>query len=414
MEFGADDKPGSRSGYRSSRSLGLLQAECLRDSLGSILAVNESEVTPGRRQVCVPHPLHDLPRVGVSNHGAAEGVAEVVETEVLAQVCRPESGAVTLLQGLVADVLAACRTKDKIVVGGEVIALAESRQTFGDLLGHRHGSLGPALRRRRLTLGPVLADVDCAAGEIHVAPAQRQQLAHSQTGEGRRMEDRCVLIRLRRPDECQDLFGAQHVDLRRATNSRALNEIGGVAGQAIDLHRPLEDRAEADEVLLPRPVGAAVAADPEVDVLGRDRLDLAFAELADEDAGHVAVVAESGRLAVADVLAVGKPLVGGVSEGLAGLDQPRQGAVARLAQQLVQVRLGLAFREVAVGWRGLLGPGQPEPLLLLPAVRQPELGVPDNPTLPLALEDMAGDRVGRWLSHRSRILARFGTNSGPI
>ncbi len=65
---------------------------------------------------------------------------------------------------------------------------------FGDLLGHRDGAFGAALGRRRLAVGPVLADVDRAAAEVDVAPAQRQQLAHPQASEGGRVEDRGVLF----------------------------------------------------------------------------------------------------------------------------------------------------------------------------------------------------------------------------
>lgn len=116
-----------------------------------------------------------------------------------------------------------------------------------------------------------------AASEVHVTPAKREQLPHSQSGERSRVKDRRVWVGVRSPDKRQDLPRPLHVDLGRPPNSGTLDKIGGIAGQAVDLHRPLEDRAEADEVLLPRPVGAAVTADPEVDVLGRDRLDLALA-----------------------------------------------------------------------------------------------------------------------------------------
>lgn len=155
-----------------------------------------------------------------------------------------------------------------------------------------------------------------------------------------------------------------------------------------------------------------------VDVLGRDRLDLAFAELAVENADHVAVVAHRGRLAVADVLAVGEPLGRRVREGLAGFDHAGKRAIAHLAEQLVQMRLRLAFREVAVGRRGLLGPRWPEPPFLLAPIRQPVLRVPDRTALPLTLEDVTGDRAGRWLSHRSpnssAFRDQFGTNFATL
>lgn len=68
----------------------------------------------------------------MADHGAAEGVAQVVEAEVLTQVHFSQRRAVALLQGPVADVLAARRAEDEIVLGGEVVTLAETRQPFGD------------------------------------------------------------------------------------------------------------------------------------------------------------------------------------------------------------------------------------------------------------------------------------------
>jgi len=45
------------------------------------------------------------------------------------------------------------------------------------------------------------------AGEVHVAPAQRDELAAPQAGEGRGQVDRAILWRGRGADEGQYLFG---------------------------------------------------------------------------------------------------------------------------------------------------------------------------------------------------------------
>jgi len=216
-----------------------------------------------------------------------------------------------------------------------------------------------------------------------------------------------VTALLGRPDERQDLLGAQHVDLRRAAHPRSLDDISRVARQPVDLHRPLEDRAEADEVLLTGPIGAAVAAHPELDVLRGDRLDLAIAKLADEDADHVAVVAHRRGLAVADVLAVGEPLLRGVAEGLAGLHHPRERPLASLGQQLVQMGRRLRLGEVTIGRRGLLRPGWTEPLLLLPTIWQPVLRVPDAAAFSLALKDVSRDWARLRRAHLPPIVACF-------
>lgn len=395
------------SASRRRNRLWLLEAECLRDPLGGVLSVHEGQITARRGQIGVAHPLHHLARVRVADHGAAEGVTQIVEAEILPHARRPQSGAVALLQGLVADVLAAWRTEDEIFVRREVFALTEAGEPLRYLLGHRHCALRPALRRRRLALGPVFTDVDRATSEVDVPPAQREQLPHPQSGERGRVEDRRVLLGLRRPDQGQHLLRAQHVDLRGAAHPRALDHVGGVAGQAVNLHRSLEDRAKADEILLAGPVRAAIAADPELDLFRRDRLDLPIPELAVENADHVAVVAQGRRLAVAHLLAVVQPLLSGIAEGPPRPHHAGQRSLPRLRQQLVQMRLRRRFREVALGRRGLLRPGPSDPFLHLPPVWQAVFRVPDTAALSLAQRDVPGDRLWPWLAHRPTILARF-------
>jgi hypothetical protein len=64
------------SGLRN-RGRRLLEPERFGNSLRRVLAIDEGEVAPSRRQVGMAHPLHDLAGVGVADHGAAEGVAEI-------------------------------------------------------------------------------------------------------------------------------------------------------------------------------------------------------------------------------------------------------------------------------------------------------------------------------------------------
>src|SRR3954453_11011756 len=87
----------ARSGCRRQRDFRLLEAERFRDSVGGVATVDEGEIAPRRRQVGMAHPLHDLTRIGVANDRAAEGVAEVVESEVLAEVRSSQGGAVAVL-----------------------------------------------------------------------------------------------------------------------------------------------------------------------------------------------------------------------------------------------------------------------------------------------------------------------------
>src|SRR5258708_21853987 len=93
--LGASDCTSSRSGR-----LSLLETERFGDSLGGVLAVDEREIAPRRRQISVAHPLHHLMGVGVADHSAAEGMAEVVEAEILCQSSFLSCGAVRGLQRL--------------------------------------------------------------------------------------------------------------------------------------------------------------------------------------------------------------------------------------------------------------------------------------------------------------------------
>src|SRR5215212_7958377 len=118
--MGLAETDSAGSGCRRQGGVRLLEAEGFRDSISGVPTVDEGEVAPRRRQVGVAHPLHDLARVGVANDRAAEGVAQVVEPEVLAEVRYSQGGAVAVLQRLVSEVLAPVGAEDEIGVSGEV------------------------------------------------------------------------------------------------------------------------------------------------------------------------------------------------------------------------------------------------------------------------------------------------------
>src|SRR5215211_7599056 len=123
----------------------------------------------------MPHPLHDLPRIGGADRVAAEGVAEVVEAQVT-KASLLERGLVAVAELVPGEMAAFDSAEDEIVVGSELVALAEGGESFRDLLGHRDSALLAALRRIDSAIGEALADVDRAIGEVHVPPAQGEQL----------------------------------------------------------------------------------------------------------------------------------------------------------------------------------------------------------------------------------------------
>ena len=74
----------------------------------------------------------------------------------------------------------------------------------------------PDLRRRQCAVGVAGRHADVLTREVDLAPAESDQLALPQAGEGRGEEERGVLLVLGGTDERQDLLGREDVDPARA------------------------------------------------------------------------------------------------------------------------------------------------------------------------------------------------------
>jgi hypothetical protein len=77
---------------------------------------------------------------------------------------------------------------------------------LGDLVDHRDDADLARLGRDELAVGEVGAHADGLAGEVDVAPAQREELAAAQSGEGGGEEDGGVLVVAGGADERVDLL----------------------------------------------------------------------------------------------------------------------------------------------------------------------------------------------------------------
>ena len=75
--------------------------------------------------------------------------------------------------------------RTRIVGSREVLASLELRQHRGDGVDHRNRAARPVLGRVELAVRVTGAHLDRAELEVDVAPAQREELTHAQSGEGR-------------------------------------------------------------------------------------------------------------------------------------------------------------------------------------------------------------------------------------
>jgi len=73
-------------------------------------------------------------------------------------------------------------------MGDPIDAAAELRQRSGDIRRQRHRSNLAGLRGRQMAGVVAGANTNRAAGEVDVAPSQREQFAHSRARERRRQE----------------------------------------------------------------------------------------------------------------------------------------------------------------------------------------------------------------------------------
>ena len=172
------------------------------------------------------------------------------------------------------------------------------------------------------------------------------------------------------------------------------------ARQRIDRHVPddlgsPEDAVQLDQQLVLAAIGQTLQRPtPDLDLLGRDRLELSVAECRQQvRPQRRLVVDQRRRLALAVLSDEAQPLLGGLGELDAAPDHAGQRAASSRVQDVFQPSLGLAPREVAGGRPTAFRPGRADLLLDLPPVRQPVLRVPDRTPRPLDAEDMPG----RWL-----------------
>jgi hypothetical protein len=122
--------------------------------------------------------------------------------------------------------------------------------------------------------------------------------------------------------------------------STSRTSVGDAVALAGSSHDPVEDREDLDL----GPVAHHQARLEDLDVLGREILDLHLAERG-EDVGPEdrVVVAERGRL---PLLVAPEPLhvlVAGLGDRLAALDHAGQGPEARLVEDVAEPVLGLRF-----------------------------------------------------------------------
>jgi len=139
--------------------------------------------------------------------------------------------------------------------------------------------------------------VDESLGEVGVAPAKGAQLAHAQTGVGRREVEHRVLGRGGRASERPHLLGREHVELPRAADRLPVDARCRVGREPVDALRALEDPVHEREVLVDR-AGRELILDDQpaaerVDVGAGDRLDRRLPEHRSQHAlDHQAVVAQ--------------------------------------------------------------------------------------------------------------------------
>ena len=277
---------------------------------GVVRARHVVQVAHRRLDVRVAHPLLDAQDVGLGDHPRAERVAQVVEAQP-SQAGAVERGHVAAAQRRAVDVAAELaderpgrrRRSTSSRSASRASAAATSRR-------QRHGAHLAALRRRQPAAGEAGADADERAGEVDVAPAQRDELAAAQARERRGEEDRRVLLR-RRPRARAP--GPPRARRRRGRSSsrlaQALDVGHRVARQPKTRARPAEDAVEDRQELVLRSRRDRQRRAPRLDRLRGDVLERQVAEGRAAGAPRLsAVVAQRRRLARAVVLDVAQPL----------------------------------------------------------------------------------------------------------
>ena len=151
-------------------------------SAGVLGAGGEVQVAHRGLDVGVAHPLLDAADVGLGDHPGAERVAQVVEAQ-RAQTGARQGRLVAAAQRRRVEVVATLAGEDDVVIANPVLPATEMRQPRGDVgrEGHRADLAG--LGRGPVAVVEAGAHADGAAGEVDVAPAQCEQLAHAQARE---------------------------------------------------------------------------------------------------------------------------------------------------------------------------------------------------------------------------------------
>ena len=227
------------------------------------------------------------------------------------------------------------------------------------------------------------------AREVHVTPAQRQQLPHPQAGERGRQEQRCILLGASRANQRPHLLGREHLEVAGPGERRLFQVRNGVRRQRPHLARPLENAVHKHEGLRARTRRLSHGPLPRLDHRRRDRFQRHLAKVRQQLRAHDRPVAGDGRrLTPAVVFDVPQPLRGRVGECGTGTNQTRQGSAPGLVERGAQPLLGQPLREVPVRRTAALGPRRPDLLLHLAPVRQAVLRVPNRPALALDPEHM--------------------------
>jgi hypothetical protein len=106
---------------------------------------------------------------------------QVVESQGL-KPCRVTGTLEPAAEGRRIDPAPEAAREDVVVRPGEFAAPAEPIQGRGDLVGQRDRARAPALRRAKLRLtGERPADDDLPTNKVDVAPAERNQLAATES-----------------------------------------------------------------------------------------------------------------------------------------------------------------------------------------------------------------------------------------
>jgi hypothetical protein len=166
-------------------------------------------------------------------------VAEVVEAE-WAKRRSLERGLVPARQRRSVEIAPGQAGEHEVVVAGPAPAVRETRQDGGDVRRERHRTNATALRARETGPGERAADAYTLAMKSIVAPTEGDQLAAAEAGESGSEEDRGVLLRLGRADECPDLLHREDLDRGRRLIARLLDLGHRVVAELVYAARALE------------------------------------------------------------------------------------------------------------------------------------------------------------------------------